>query len=268
MTEDNKKAAPPRPPAPSAPKMAPPRPAPPLPRASDRHAAVAKVEALVEDEVELIDDPSIAPPPLATAPHASGAPTARTSGAVAVAPRIEAAPVVSAPPPVVISAPPPVVPSPPVSASPILAPIPAEPTLPVAATSGAAPGANVTAAPAAPAEEGDSRSSRRFPFEINVDIVSEHNFYAGLSLNISEGGLFVATHVEYPIGARLEIRLLLPGDDEPTSIMTEVRWVRPHNENADGSAGMGLKFLNLAPDVLAKVHRFAENRDPLYYEDD
>ncbi|MGO8997136.1 MAG: TIGR02266 family protein [Polyangiaceae bacterium] len=114
----------------------------------------------------------------------------------------------------------------------------------------------------------DDRSARRFPFEINVDIVSEHNFYAGLSLNISEGGLFVATHVEYPVGTKLEIRLLLPGDEEPTSIQTEVRWVRPHNENADGSAGMGLRFLNLSPAVLDKVSRFAKSRDPLYYEDD
>ncbi len=119
---------------------------------------------------------------------------------------------------------------------------------------------------AALAEE--ARSSRRFPFEINIDIVSEHNFYAGLSLNISEGGLFVATHVEYRVGTQLEIRLLLPGDDEPTSIMTEVRWTRPHNENADGSAGMGLRFLGLTPDVLAKVALFAKSRDPLYYEDD
>jgi uncharacterized protein (TIGR02266 family) len=117
-------------------------------------------------------------------------------------------------------------------------------------------------------EEPHSRHSRRFPFEINVDIVSEHNFYAGLSLNISEGGLFVATHVEYPVGTKLEIRLLLPGDEEPTAIRTEVRWVRPHNADADGSAGMGLRFLELTPAVMAKIARFAQSRDPLYYEDD
>ncbi len=113
-----------------------------------------------------------------------------------------------------------------------------------------------------------SRSSRRLPFEINVDIVSEHNFYAGLSLNISEGGLFVATHVEYPVGTMLEIRLLLPGDEEPTAIMTEVRWVRAHNENADGSPGMGLRFVDLTPDIMTKIAAFAQSRDPLYYEDD
>jgi uncharacterized protein (TIGR02266 family) len=138
-------------------------------------------------------------------------------------------------------------------------------SVPVAAPAISERAARISKAP--PGSLGD-RSARRFPFEINVDIVSEHNFYAGLSLNISEGGLFVATHVEYPVGTKLEIRLLLPGDEEPTSIQTEVRWVRPHNENADGSAGMGLRFLNLSPAVLDKVSRFAKSRDPLYYEDD
>jgi uncharacterized protein (TIGR02266 family) len=118
------------------------------------------------------------------------------------------------------------------------------------------------------AAEAEARRSRRFPFEIEVDIVSEHNFYAGLSLNISEGGLFVATHVEYKVGTRLEIRLLLPEDEEPTAIMTEVRWVRPHNADADGSPGMGLRFVDVPAPILEKISKFAQNRDPVYYEDD
>jgi len=128
----------------------------------------------------------------------------------------------------------------------------------------------VTPSKAPPAEDPGARNHRRFPYEINVDIVSEHNFYAGLSLNISEGGLFVATHVEYPVGTKIEIRLLLPGDEEPTALMTEVRWVRPHHhDNADASAGgMGLRFVGLTPELLTKVARFAQARDPLYYDDE
>ncbi len=249
MTDDKKRGIAPRP---AAPKPAPPRPAPPPPRASDRNAAVAKVAALVEEEVDVVEDLSIAPPPVA--PSIPGNARA-VSGAVAFVPPVSAGgPVASVASvasglPIPARAPAPIAPPVIDHADHALPPLPPPP-------------------PRAADADADSRSSRRFPFEINVDIVSEHNFYAGLSLNISEGGLFVATHVEYPVGTRLEIRLLLPGDEEPTSIMTEVRWVRPHNENADGSAGMGLRFVGLTPEVLAKVHRFAENRDPLYYEDD
>jgi uncharacterized protein (TIGR02266 family) len=113
----------------------------------------------------------------------------------------------------------------------------------------------------------NARAHQRLAFEIQVDIVSEHNFYAGLSLNISEGGLFVATHVSYPVGTRLEVRLLLPGDELPTTLMTEVRWVRPHSDEQGAGAGLGLRFMDVPPEVLAKISQFASRRDPLYYED-
>jgi hypothetical protein len=80
------------------------------------------------------------------------------------------------------------------------------------------------------------RAHERLAFEVSVDILSEHNFYGGLSLNVSEGGIF-ATHVHHPVGTRLEIRLLLQGDAEPTTLLTEVRWVREHIEASDFSAG-------------------------------
>jgi uncharacterized protein (TIGR02266 family) len=236
MTDDEKRGVAPQHPA--APRPGPPRPglAPPRP-SGDRHAAVAEVAALVEEEAELVEEISVSPPGLSSA--ASTAPT----------------PAVAPVPLAVVAAVVPVL----EEVAPVFGPLP-----------GTHAAHAVQAPPSDAPVSGDpgSRHSRRFPFEINVDIVSEHNFYAGLSLNISEGGLFVATHVEYPVGTKLEIRLLLPGDEEPTTIKTEVRWVRPHNADADGSAGMGLRFIGLSPEVMTKIHRFAQNRDPLYYEDD
>ncbi len=119
-----------------------------------------------------------------------------------------------------------------------------------------------------PMTDAEARNHQRLAFEVKVDIVSDHNFYAGLSLNISEGGIFVATHVSYPVGTRLEIRLLLPGEEVPTSIMTEVRWVRPHSDaKDDAGAGLGLSFVDVPEIVLAKISGFAQSREPLYYED-
>jgi uncharacterized protein (TIGR02266 family) len=125
------------------------------------------------------------------------------------------------------------------------------------------------AAPAQAPSGENARNHNRLQFEIQLDIVSEHNFYAGLSLNISEGGLFVSTHVLYPLGTKLEIRMLFPGDEEPTALMTEVRWQRPHGEGRDAApGGMGLRFVDLTPLVLDKIRRFSAKREPLYYEDD
>ncbi len=130
------------------------------------------------------------------------------------------------------------------------------------------PSAKSRAAALAAAEVTNARSSKRLPFEVAVTIHSEHNFYAGLSLNISEGGLFVATHQHYPVGTRLEISVLLPGDDEATIMLTEVRWVRPHIDNADGSAGIGLRFVDMSPALMARVSEFVQARSPLYYDED
>ena len=114
----------------------------------------------------------------------------------------------------------------------------------------------------------DARVHERLTFEVAVSVVSDTNFFAGLSLNISEGGIFVATHVTYPIGTRLEIRLLLPADEEPTSVMTEVRWVRPHVEGDDAVTGGSAQLLRTPdPAVMAKIARFAAKREPIYYED-
>jgi uncharacterized protein (TIGR02266 family) len=150
------------------------------------------------------------------------------------------------------------------------APTPAAAPLPKEAARPIAPPQPLVAPPivARDASSAEGRTHKRLPFEIHLDIVSEHNFYAGLTLNVSEGGLFVATHVRHPVGTQLEIRLVFPGDDEPTSLMTEVRWVRLLGEAGDSSPGMGLRFVDVSRPVLEKIGRFAKHREPLYYEDD
>ena len=133
-----------------------------------------------------------------------------------------------------------------------------------AAAPSAPPTATVTTLPVADGAS-ETRTRKRLPFEVHVDVGSQHNFFAGLSLNISEGGIFVATHVEHPMGTRLEVRFLLPGDEEPVTVLTEVCWIRLRSGNE--WPGLGLKFVDLDPFVLAHIQRFVAHRDPLYYED-
>ena len=104
---------------------------------------------------------------------------------------------------------------------------------------------------------------------MSVDFVSEHNFFTGFSLNVSEGGLFVATHHARPVGSRLEIRLALPDEPEPLVILTEVRWVRVHNDDSEASPGLGLRFVGLSAEAEARIQAFVRRvRDPLFYDDD
>jgi uncharacterized protein (TIGR02266 family) len=158
---------------------------------------------------------------------------------------------------------------PPISAAPAASePLPLPPAAPMTVPLGeplAAPGARAIAIPTSP--EDDARKHQRLPFEVSVSVASEHNFFAGLSLNISEGGIFVATHHEHAVGTRLEISLAFPGDGDATTIMTVVRWVRTHRAADGGQPGLGLSFIDVPPEVFAKIQRFVKKRDPLFYDD-
>ncbi len=112
------------------------------------------------------------------------------------------------------------------------------------------------------------RVFERLPLEVEVSLESDHNFYTGFSANISEGGIFIATHLVRPPGATLEIAFTLPGDDTPITAVAEVRWHRELNERSDTPPGLGMRFVKVAERDLTRIQAFIEKgREPLFYED-
>ena len=59
--------------------------------------------------------------------------------------------------------------------------------------------------PNTPSQQQYVRAAERFDLEVKVDLESDHNFYTGLTQNISAGGLFIATHVLRKIGDRISL---------------------------------------------------------------
>jgi uncharacterized protein (TIGR02266 family) len=98
---------------------------------------------------------------------------------------------------------------------------------------------------------------------------SDHNFYTGLTSDLSGGGLFVATHQIRPVGERIQLRFTLPTAREAIDAITEVRWVRAAAlADGGGEAGMGLQFLQLAPQSKEAIKAFLKRRDSLFYDVD
>lgn len=121
--------------------------------------------------------------------------------------------------------------------------------------------------------ERDSRADNRrvhprYGVDLDVSMSSEHNFYAGFAENISSGGLFIATHVSKPVGERLAISVNLPDGGGAIRCTGEVRWVRLYSEQSNVPPGLGLRFLDLAPEDAAKIDAFLKDREPLFYDDD
>jgi uncharacterized protein (TIGR02266 family) len=90
----------------------------------------------------------------------------------------------------------------------------------------------------------------------------------GLTENLSEGGLFIATHVHKPLGTQIEVSFKLPDMSEPVKVTGTVRWVREYSETSDTSPGMGVRFEHIGPEHTEQIRRFLAARDPLFYDED
>jgi len=116
----------------------------------------------------------------------------------------------------------------------------------------------------------NQRSHQRVQVQVQVEVSmhTEHNFYTGLTENISEGGLFIATYEQLPIGTTLDVKLSLP-DHPPIESQAQVRWVREHTQfTEDVSPGVGVQFIHLEADQRQAIESFLQQRPPLFFETD
>lgn len=116
---------------------------------------------------------------------------------------------------------------------------------------------------------GDNRRRHsRYAVELEVSLSSDHNFYAGFAENLSEGGVFVATHSLKAVGSKIDLSLHLPGSESPVQVHGEVRWVREYREGSDVPPGIGIRFLELGPEAVQAIGAFLSHREPLFFDDE
>ena len=108
----------------------------------------------------------------------------------------------------------------------------------------------------------------RHDVELEVSLESESNFYLGLTENLSEGGLFIATHLVRPMGTEIEVSFKLPHVAEPIKAIGIVRWTREYSETSDTSPGMGVRFERISPEQVEQIREFLAARAPLFYDED
>jgi uncharacterized protein (TIGR02266 family) len=115
----------------------------------------------------------------------------------------------------------------------------------------------------------DERAALRAVIHANVDLYSEHNFWTGLTMNMSEGGVFVATYHALPVGAMLLLQLRLPFEEHAMVMLVQVRWTRGYSAQDDVPPGLGLQFIDADACSLAKIRSFvATMREPLFFDID
>jgi uncharacterized protein (TIGR02266 family) len=118
-------------------------------------------------------------------------------------------------------------------------------------------------------ETADSRRVHpRRDVELEVTLESETNFYLGLTENLSEGGLFIATHVVRSIGTQIDVSFKLPHSSEAIKVTGTVRWIREYSETSDTSPGMGVRFDHISSEQAEQIRQFLAARAPLFYDED
>ncbi len=127
---------------------------------------------------------------------------------------------------------------------------------------------NTQEAPAIKSRE--RRGEDRVDVQLNITIESESNFFMGFSQNISEGGLFIATHDHKDVGDKLTISFGLPDGQSVIEARCEVCWVREFNPTMPFmTPGMGVRFLDLSPWDHERVQDFcAELREAMFIDMD
>lgn len=108
------------------------------------------------------------------------------------------------------------------------------------------------------------RRNQRLALELELEFTEDTHFYAGITQDLSQGGVFVATYRVLPVGTHLWLSFDLP-DGTHVHTRGEVRWIR---EEQEGSLrpGMGVAFRDLPELALEAIQRFCRSREPLYIE--
>lgn len=104
-------------------------------------------------------------------------------------------------------------------------------------------------------------------FEVSLD--GPHTFFSGFTMDISKGGVFLATSQVYPVGTEVFISFILEGREY--NVMTKVMWIRDPKLGALGAgidSGMGLLFINMSDSDVKAIESFIAKKEPLMVDMD
>ncbi|GEJ56200.1 PilZ domain-containing protein [Anaeromyxobacter diazotrophicus] len=101
--------------------------------------------------------------------------------------------------------------------------------------------------------------------EVNVSLVSEHNFYVGATRRVDSGGVFISTMLPPPLGTMLQVRLGL-ADGRRLEVEGVVTFIREKSAiSGRQPAGCGVKLHNLPGWAVDAIDRFLLARPPIVY---
>ena len=104
----------------------------------------------------------------------------------------------------------------------------------------------------------DRRRSLRVPIQVWVEQWAEGELYVQQSANLSRGGIYLERTTPLPVGTLINLRFNLPGAQKAIEVKGRIAFPQ-----AGGvEPGMGVEFVQLAPDTAALINAYLEERAP------
>ena len=101
------------------------------------------------------------------------------------------------------------------------------------------------------------REHGRMPYSVQVEFRTPSSFLVAYSVNLSRGGLFIETDTDIPMGALVTVDFGIPTAGQ-ISLNGTVSW-RRGTESPDGPPGLGVEFLDVAPQLGALIDRLVSS---------
>jgi uncharacterized protein (TIGR02266 family) len=109
----------------------------------------------------------------------------------------------------------------------------------------------------------EQRAVPRATVQVDVGVLSESNFYAGVAADVCTGGVFVSTPSPLPEGTEIALYFSL-GEGATLHAEGVVRWTRV--KTSDLPAGMGVAFTRLSDEDRRTISDFCAHRPPLFHD--
>lgn len=113
----------------------------------------------------------------------------------------------------------------------------------------------------------DRRRKMRVGLQADVTGASQTNFFSGLSEDISDGGVFVATMSPPPVGESVHLKVTVNGDSSRTVVVRGVvRWHR--TDEAGTPSGCGIQFVEVDGTLSQAIAGLvqAAGQEPLFWD--
>ena len=113
-------------------------------------------------------------------------------------------------------------------------------------------------------DEPDLDSIIRKPLKTRVSLFDEGSNRSTLttfSENIGEQGIFICSHITFPVGSRFEVEFKLPLNSGAFVVrnLVEVRWIREENSLKNIIPGLGVQFVDLEKETAEKIKEYIES---------